>query len=212
MAHRMNNALAYVLTNLSLLIEEIEADGDMVPREVRDRYLALSSDAVLGAGRLSELIRELQVLGWGDEALDGEDTGSSEDTWDNEGGTAHILIIDDEAPILNSLKLALRRYKVGTLLDASLATEYVEANGKPDLILCDLIMPTMGGIELYRALQKNQRDLVPRVMFMTGGAFTPELRTFLSSIRNPVMHKPFDTKTLRWMVAQQLRRASSAQA
>lgn len=201
-AHRMNNSLAYVLTNLTLLVEEVERDVDALSPSRKARYLALSDDAIRGAGRVSQLIRELQVIGWG--AEDQEDC-LSEDTWDEAGESADILVIDDEEPILTSLRLALQRYRVVAMSDPKAALDWLAEGHTPDLIMCDLIMPHVSGIDVFNHIRDNRPELLGRILFMTGGAFTPQLREFLASVRNPVMHKPFDTKTLRWMVAQQLR-------
>ena len=152
---------------------------------------------------MAAVVRELQTAAWGT-IEEGSSEGHTDDTWD-QSGTARILVIDDEEPILASLRLALRRYQVIALNQPREALDRLENGEKFDLILCDLIMPDVTGIEIYRWLQRNRKDLLPQIMFMTGGAFTPELRTFLSGVNNPVLHKPFDTKTLRWMVAQQLR-------
>lgn len=206
LSHRMNNALAYVLTNLNVVVEELETAPGLPPDQ-RRRLLRLLDDATQGSGRLGELIRELQATA---HVVNDPTPDNSEDTWDVEGAAARILVIDDEEAILSSLKLALRRYDVHAESDPRAAIARIEAGERFDLVLCDLVMPGMSGMDVYKALQRVRRDLLPRMIFMTGGAFTAELRAFLGSIRNTVLHKPFDTKTLRWLVAQQLNRAGAA--
>jgi DNA-binding response OmpR family regulator len=75
-----------------------------------------------------------------------------------------------------------------------------------DLLVCDLVMGRVNGQDVFKWVVENRPELESRLVFMTAGAFTREVREFLSSVANPVLHKPFDTKTLRWMIAQQLRR------
>jgi CheY-like chemotaxis protein len=41
-----------------------------------------------------------------------------------------------------------------------------------------------------------------RVVFLTGGAFTPAAREFLDTVPNPIVEKPFDPKSLRAIIAQ----------
>ena len=48
-----------------------------------------------------------------------------------------------------------------------------------DAVLCDLVMPVMGGPELYEALGEKMPTLRERMVFMTGGAFTDRAREFL---------------------------------
>ena len=202
LAHRMNNALACVVTNLNLLMEDLEMTDGFQPERKR-RFVRLSTDATGGADRLGELIRELHELNLSMGETSHDD--ASEDTWDSVAATASIMVIDDEEPILTSLGAALAHYRVTSFSSSSEAVAHLEDNNDYDLILCDLVMPGLSGIDIYQWMLRNQRELVPRMMFMTGGAFTPELREFVSGVRNVILHKPFDNKTLRWMVAQQLR-------
>jgi len=211
MAHRMNNALAYVLTNLNLLVEQLEViDG--LSAEERARLLRLSEDASDGAERMGELIRQMQEQNWSDTPTapkaPGDSTDRSEDTWDAESKAARILIVDDEQAILTSLRIALSRYQVESVEDGQAAIDRLTSDPPFDLILCDLIMPGVGGADVHKWASEHQPELLPRIIFMTGGAFTVDVRDFLGTVPCTVLHKPFDTKTLRWMVAQQLRRTS----
>ena len=58
----------------------------------------------------------------------------------------------------------------------------------------DLMMPEVSGIDLYRLLDPVQRE---RVVFMTGGAFTPQAREFLARNACPRLEKPFPEHELR---------------
>ncbi len=73
--------------------------------------------------------------------------------------------------------------------DVTLTTNAVDAlmrirNGETfDVILCDLMMPEMTGVDFYVELQKLAQDQAMRVVFLTGGAFTPQARGFSSGCR-----------------------------
>ena len=69
-----------------------------------------------------------------------------------------------------------------------------------DLILCDLMMPEMTGMDFYAALASRSESLARRVVFMTGGAFTPTAREFLDRVDNPRLDKPVDITRLRQLV------------
>ena len=69
-------------------------------------------------------------------------------------------------------------------------------------MLCDLVMGDVSGMDVYAYIEEHRSELLKRMIFMTAGAFTPATRDFLARIHNPVLHKPFDTKTLRWILAQ----------
>lgn len=66
-----------------------------------------------------------------------------------------------------------------------------------DLILCDVLMPEMSGMELYDRLRRDRPELVPRIVFMTGGAFSTQAREFLARVPNDKMDKPLDREVLR---------------
>ena len=65
-----------------------------------------------------------------------------------------------------------------------------------DGIVCDLMMPDVTGMDLHAWLVEHQPDLADRMLFITGGAFTPRARQFLASVNNPCFEKPPDTARL----------------
>lgn len=69
-----------------------------------------------------------------------------------------------------------------------------------DLILCDLMMPAMTGMEVHDELVRLEPELAARMSFLTGGAFTPRARAFLAVVPNPRLEKPFDPQGLRSFV------------
>jgi CheY-like chemotaxis protein len=78
--------------------------------------------------------------------------------------------------------------------DAHAALELIRGGHEYDVILCDLMMPEVSGIDLYRLLEPAHRE---RVVFMTGGAFTPQARAFLAANDRPRLEKPFPEHELR---------------
>ncbi len=201
-AHEMNNTVAYIITNLNLLTEEIEHLP--MPAVQRARLLRFLDEASDGGMRVSDLIRQMKVLSWGDGPASATE---GDDTWDAADGPKRVLVVDDEPAILTAVHRALKNYDVVVTTNGAEALERLADGTHFDLVLCDLVMPEMSGIELYRAVGERYGTLRDRMVFMTAGAFTPEARDFLSNVRNPVLHKPFDTKTLRWILAQARRRS-----
>jgi CheY-like chemotaxis protein len=78
-----------------------------------------------------------------------------------------------------------------------------------DLILCDLHMPEMSGMELYEKLVAERPAMAERIIFMTGGAFTERSREFVGRVQNPCIDKPIDLRQLRHLVASKLVRSST---
>ena len=69
-----------------------------------------------------------------------------------------------------------------------------------DLILCDMMIPEFSGMDLYDWLLEFNPDLGSRLVFMTGGAFTPKATEYLERVSNLHIEKPFDITNLRKLV------------
>jgi signal transduction histidine kinase len=112
-------------------------------------------------------------------------------------GKPRVLIVDDEPTIANTLARILREYDTAIVTRGAQAIERVKAGEKFDAVICDLMMPETTGIDVHAALREIAPDLANRMVFMTGGAFTPAARAFLDAVPNPHIEKPFDFATLR---------------
>jgi CheY-like chemotaxis protein len=60
-----------------------------------------------------------------------------------------------------------------------------------DVVLCDLVMPTMAGDMFYRAVQRVRPELCERFVFLTAHPESPRLKEFLSGVSEMVLSKPF---------------------
>ena len=69
-----------------------------------------------------------------------------------------------------------------------------------DVILCDLMMPNITGMDLYAKLSHARPEILDRIVFATGGAFTTAARSFLDSVPNRRIEKPFESETLRRLI------------
>jgi len=107
------------------------------------------------------------------------------------GGTLSILVVDDEPVIARLIQKALVDHDVTTAGDGREAVALMGENAY-DVILCDLIMPEMTGMDVYRAALQRATPMNDRIVFMTGGAFTQRARDFLESVPNLRIEKPFE--------------------
>src|SRR5438270_3173810 len=104
-----------------------------------------------------------------------------------------ILVIDDEKDLTDVTREGLAGlHEVMTTQDARQALEWIAAGHRFDLILCDMMMPLMTGMEFHMRLATLAPEQANRVVFMTGGAFTPRAREFLARLPNLRLEKPFD--------------------
>ena len=121
---------------------------------------------------------------------------------------ARVLVVDDEPWVGQSLQRALRQHDVTITTNGREALEII-ASGEPfDVILSDLMMPEMSGAELYEQLAARDRAAAERVVFMTGGAFTPGARDLLAHVRNERIEKPFEIRALRELIDRMSREPS----
>lgn len=113
--------------------------------------------------------------------------------------------MDDEQILLSITRRVLSpHYDVVACERAEDALALVLGGERFDLVLSDLMMPGMNGMELLAELSARAPDLAGRFVFMTGGAFTPETRQFLATMEEHVIDKPFDPARLRALVAEHL--------
>ncbi|HEY0094872.1 MAG TPA: ATP-binding protein, partial [Archangium sp.] len=112
-----------------------------------------------------------------------------------------ILVVDDEPMIGMAIRRTLQReHEVVALTSAREAQARLTSGEAFDIILCDLMMPEMSGMELHQAVANHSPGLAGRMVFLTGGAFTANARAFLNHVPNHRVEKPFSTQELRGLV------------
>jgi signal transduction histidine kinase len=113
-------------------------------------------------------------------------------------GRLRLLVVDDEPDLLKILSSSLdQEYDVVTASGCDAALAIIAADPRFDAVLCDLMMPLGDGMSLYNRLETVAPSLQRRVIFMSGGAFTPVAARFLESISGKTLGKPFDLDSLR---------------
>lgn len=109
-----------------------------------------------------------------------------------------VLVVDDEPGIGRSLARALGRdHDVSTVTCARDALGHLLGKDDYDAVLCDVMMPEMTGVELYATLERSRPELAARMLFITGGAFTPSTQEFVQTMADRCLEKPFDIHELR---------------
>ncbi len=105
--------------------------------------------------------------------------------------------MDDEPLVVNALRRALGGdWELVHAATADAGLEHLE-HERVDAVVCDLMMPEKSGIEFYEELRARDPAVARRVVFLTGGGFTPAAQAFLEATENPVLEKPFDREALR---------------
>lgn len=168
-------------------------------RIVADLGGELSVDSVVGRG---STFRVSLPLGVAPEPVASRPSGGAEPA----KLRGRLLLVDDEPFILRIVKLVLGKdHEVVAKESAVEALAMITAGERFDLILCDLMMPQMTGEELHTELLRVAPEQAARMIFLTGGAFTPAAQQFLSDRSIGYIEKPFDSANLRAIVQRHLR-------
>ncbi len=189
---------------------------DALPRIFEPFFTTQPTGAALGLGLAvtRDLVRALggeiavdSVVGRGTSirialpACDADEPArSSEDERDRStarGRRRRILIVDDDRPVAAAIALELGEHDVVVAESGREALEILRTDKAFDVILCDLMMPEVSGMDLYETLRLIDPALQARVVLMTGGAFTRRASTFVSMVEAPVLEKPFEPGQLR---------------
>ena len=114
-----------------------------------------------------------------------------------------MLVVDDEPALAAMIRRILaHECQVDIAVDGSEGLERLERPDAYDIVLCDLMMPAMTGMDLFAEVARRHPGLERRFIFMTGGAFTPRATEFLATVKNRRLEKPFDTAVLKAAVAR----------
>jgi PAS domain S-box-containing protein len=110
-----------------------------------------------------------------------------------------ILVVDDEPLVCDGIRRALDGHEI---VVAATGREAIRkcTDEDFDLVLCDVMMPDVSGMEVYGRVRSDRPEFEGRFVFMTGGAFTPKARAFLESIEGEQLAKPFTVHDLRELV------------
>ncbi len=109
-----------------------------------------------------------------------------------------LLIVDDERHLRRAMARLLERagYDTQTAATGLEAQRILLKGAEFDVILCDLMMPELNGMDLHAWLVREHPALARRVIFLTGGTFTPKAERYLASTENPMLSKPLPQREL----------------
>jgi CheY-like chemotaxis protein len=106
-----------------------------------------------------------------------------------------VLVVDDEVVLGRALERILSaHHDVTVRTSGAAAVDAIKCGDRYDAILLDVMMPNMTGMETYERFQHEAPDQARRVIFLTGGAFTPRAREFLDRVPNPRLEKPVEMR------------------
>jgi PAS domain S-box-containing protein len=114
---------------------------------------------------------------------------------------ARILVLDDEPAVAKVIVRLLSDHDVSVETDGRAALSRIAKGEKFDVIFCDLMMPELTGADVYDSIHSADPGLAAKMVFLTGGAFSPRISEFLRHVPNRVLDKPFSAEKLRAAIA-----------
>lgn len=124
-----------------------------------------------------------------------------------------ILLLDDDIELADTLKLLLesRNFVVTTVKNGVEGLREVMALDF-DVIMCDMMMPTMPGDMFYLAVQRTKPQLCSRFIFITGYIDNPKINEFLTKANALVLRKPVVTEELVRAISFILKKTQDTEA
>lgn len=124
---------------------------------------------------------------------------------------ARVLVVDDEPLVAESLRRVLSdEFAVETTADPEQALSRVSSGESFDVLLVDVMMPGMNGVELRERIDVIAPDQAARIVFVTGGILLPHVRSLLERVPNAWLEKPIDVEGLRELIRRRVRGESGA--
>jgi DNA-binding NarL/FixJ family response regulator len=126
----------------------------------------------------------------------------------SESTRARILVIEPHPLVSESLKELRCEPEVQVLTQAGEALEQIVGGDHFDVILCDLLMPAMTGMDLHAELSRAAPEQAVRMVFLTGATFTDRARVFLERVPNAHFEKALATGELHALIEEMCQRES----
>jgi CheY-like chemotaxis protein len=111
-----------------------------------------------------------------------------------------VLLVDDEPAILRAYQRVLRGHDVALANDGAEALAAIRAHETFDLVVCDITMPEMNGVQLFERVCSERPALACRFVFATAGSTHDHIERFLANVPNRVIEKPFELRVLRELI------------
>jgi PAS domain S-box-containing protein len=113
-----------------------------------------------------------------------------------------VLVVDDEPEVAETLAEILENagWRIDTAESGQAALERILAKDY-DIVLSDIRMPNLGGLELYRRLKQLKPGLAERFIVVTGDTLSGAVRAFLEETGLPCIEKPFVPAEVSRLVA-----------
>jgi len=123
---------------------------------------------------------------------------------DSENRPSHILVADDEPHIGRIIKMKLEQgpFRVSIVYDGQEAIDFINAGDPVDLVLLDLMMPKLSGLDVLRQVREQDRFKSLPCIILTAGGDAKHERDALALGATQFLTKPFSPKKLYQRAAE----------
>ncbi len=112
-----------------------------------------------------------------------------------------VLVIDDEPLLGDAVSLLLSEWHhVDAVTSAKDALGRLLGGARYDIILCDVMMPEMLGIDFHDEVARTLPAQARRIVFVTGGVANGALLARIEASQRMLLEKPVDIRRLRTVV------------
>jgi len=116
-----------------------------------------------------------------------------------------ILVVDDELGMCQLVdRMLCRDHEVTTTTEPRRAIDLIRDGARFDLIIADVMMPVMNGVEMRAAIAEIDPPSAERLVFLTASVLSPDLERRLAGLPNPVLRKPVSVSAMRAFVKGRL--------
>lgn len=115
-----------------------------------------------------------------------------------DAGPSRVLVVDDDPTVLRAFRRVLSAdHEIVTARDGAEALRVVLGGKRVDAIICDIGMPKLDGPTFFSELFELRPQMMPRVVFCTGGMPNEKTQRFLDRLQAPLLFKPVAAADLR---------------
>ena len=115
----------------------------------------------------------------------------------------HVLVADDEPHIGRIIKMKLEQgpFRVSLAYDGQEALDFINSDEQLDLVLLDLMMPKLSGLDVLRRIREQEKFKSLPCIILTAGGDAKHERDALALGATRFLTKPFSPKKLYALVA-----------
>jgi len=108
-----------------------------------------------------------------------------------------VLFVEDHSGLRATYERVFGHHEIVLVETGEEALETIKRQRDFDLVVCDLVLPGIDGIEVFKQTRANHPELAARFVFATGSDSREQFQETLETIDVPILEKPFGMGMLR---------------